>query len=250
MPVWVEGDSGWVNGQLPGEADVVELECDARLDLHHFATRGALRAIADSHGMETWFSFGQLNCADPANGLPVDPVVIEPVLQIRVSSEGVTVAPTSVIARADSRWRFASTLADRTLQEIAPGEIAMRVRGDQSGPRRARVVRVNQDELVLALRGREEVTVRTDAYTLAARVPLVQQYVMQTQGPIASAIVLRNLRIAAGSLDASGRVNSYAVKERERRTSELLDRLGREINYPDGVIGMLGGTPLEIHVES
>ena len=221
QPVVIHADAAWVIGEHP-DGETVEVACDEQPQLHQFLLRDALQRQAADRNFDTWFGFGgELWAVQRGTFAPVGPILVEPLLKSRFTHEGAMGGLVVLVIRWQVRWRFSGDLADPQLAEWGAGESAVRIEGD--GPRRGRIVEVADDVLRLELRGGEVREVASQNYALVARPALVQRF-LRTNDPANYSDIYRQLQVASGTLEPSGRRNRYQVKEREQKALARLRR--------------------------
>jgi len=249
VPVWIHGGDAYAAAEVE-RANPVEFATDMkdRSHLVRFAIREALRARARGLGWDEWLLMNELQAVPPDGEQHHGPVIVEPLLKVRVAYEGVTAPEFVVILSSGVRWRMDGSLVDAELAGVAVGESVFRLRGN--GPERGSVVRIDGDDVYLAQRGDVlDEPVRALDYSLVARPALVHTYLGRTAGGAKAASVYRALLVASGTLMADGSPNRYAVKERYLETEKLLDAFGREFEMPTGT-GQIADTPIEIFVRA
>lgn len=233
---------------MPGGEELsfaTDMEDKARLV--GFAIRESVRAHARGNGWEEWLLMGEIRAVPPDNGQEHGPVLVEPLLKMRVAHEGMGEREHVLIASSGVRWRMAGSLAEPDLAAVAEGESVFRLGGE--GPERGSVERMEGDLLYLSQRGDVlEEPVRAEDYSLVARPGLVHAYLARTTGGRAEAAsVYRRLLSASGTLLPDGSPNRYAAKERYLNTEKLLAELKRRFEMPTGA-AEIAETPIEIFV--
>ncbi len=128
---------------------------------------------------------------------------------------------TWLVARHDTRYLVAGTLADRQVRDRSIGQMAERIEGD--GPRTGEVMDVSDHEITLRTKG-QIVAAEPSKYTLTVRSSYVNRY--------HGATTLAKLQAASGSLTASGQRNRYAVKDRYKALAEDMEQFGWSIAMP------------------
>jgi hypothetical protein len=245
VPVQMFEGAAWVVGDRDG-GEPVDVECHEYPQLHQFILRNGLRSQAEAKGFETWFGFGgELSCVPRTTFVPIGPVLVEPVLRSRFAHEGVLGDLVVLVIRWQVRWRFAGDLTNAQIARWAAGENAVRIEGD--GPRRGRIADVVGRTVQLLLRGGDRRELPADNYALVARPPIVQRY-LRTTVPEDAADLYRQIQVASGTLERSGRRNRYQVKEREQRALSLLLEIGTDLVLPDGRNAHIADIPVEIRV--
>lgn len=248
IPVWIHNRDAYTCQPVPGGEEIsfsTEMEDKARLV--SFAIRESLRAHARERGWEEWLLMNELHAVPPDNGREHGPVLVEPLLKMRVAHEGMGEREFVLVASSGVRWRMVGTLADSELAAVAEGESVFRLGGD--GPERGSVERVDGDAIYVSQRGELlEEPLRAEDYSLVARPGLVHSYLARTTGGRAEAAnVYRRLLVASGTLLPDGSPNRYAAKERYQSTETLLAQLDRKFDMPTGQ-AEIAATPIEIFV--
>ncbi len=247
VPVWLADGSAWAVSEPAGESERRQVDLHEQPDLHAFAVRESLVARARSLRWDSWFVMHEFNATPPDAGKQAGPVIVEDVLKVRITHEGVHEPTLLAVMSASTRWRMDGTLADARYAPFASGETAVRLSG--SGPRRARIERVHGGELLLAAtRHQAEVHVQASDYGLVARPALVNRFLTATR-PNEARDIYKSVLVASGTLMSNRETfNRYAVKERYRRTEGLIEQFGRELTLPNNSKARIDTTPLEIRV--
>jgi hypothetical protein len=97
------------------------------------------------------------------------------------------------------------------------------------------------------LRGGDAREVDAEHYGLVARPPLLQRFLREHM-PADSREIYRQVQVASGTLERSGRRNRYQVKEREQQALSLLMEIGTEIPGLDGSVARIADIPVEVRV--
>jgi hypothetical protein len=204
------------------ESTDVDVRCNFDRELHLFDLRDCLAAQASSKGLGARFGFGgEIFITGLKRGVKIDGIVVQRQLRIRLVEEGAAEGETWLVARHDTHWIVAGTLADADLRERALGESAERLSGD--GPRKGEVVQITDTSATLRVRN-EEISVSPSDYTLTANFSYVRRFHRPD--------TLVRLQVASQSLTPTGHRNRYAVKDRYLSLREALDQLGWTIVMP------------------
>lgn len=223
---------------VPG-GHVVELACDAEAGLHLFDLRAAVAAQARNRGFPAWFGFGgEIHVIGLPGGQRVGSIVVQRRLRLRVLEEGWGEPETRIVARQNTRWLVAGTLADADVRTLAIGGSAERL--DGRGPSRREIVSFEGDEVVLRNHGRDE-RFPAAAYALRANSSFVRRH--------HGAGTFRALQVASGSLTQSGKKNQYAVKDRFGALAGDLHVIGLEIDMPGGRQAVIEPRWVEVRVQ-
>jgi hypothetical protein len=246
VPVWMERDNAFTTEEVAG-ADKLEFPTmtPERANLVLFGLREALRSRARECNWQHWFSMSEFRAVPPDQEETYGPVIVEPLLKVRVAHEGVKELEFLFVLSSGVRWRMSGDLTDTELAAVAPGESIFRLGGD--GPERGTVVRVEGDDLYIAL-GKEELDEPHKAkdYSLVARPVLVNTFLNRTCSPDEARSVYHSLLVASGTLMADHSLNRYAVKGRYQSTEELINEFGRTFSLPTGGSVEIAGAPIEI----
>jgi hypothetical protein len=220
------------------------VRCTDNLTLHAFFLRETLRRQAEARGIGASIAFGrELICRFPSRASNVGPIVVEPELRIRVQHEGSPKTPI-VVARRSYGWRLQGTLRDDAARKWAAGQPATRLRG--GGPSYGHVWEFEGDDAILRVSGKLDVRVHAADYALRVNSTLLRQ----VSRDVGEADLYKRLRVETGSWDRSGRVNRYAVKDRQHGALELLEDLGLELKLPDGGTARIDPSPVEIRLRA
>jgi hypothetical protein len=221
--VFLKGSYAYASASVAIEnSTVMDVPCDFDRELHLFDLRGCFAAQAQSAGFGARFGFGGLIFITGfAGDIEIDGIVVQRQLRARLVEEGTAASETWLVARHDTHWILAGTLASVELQEHALGESAERLSGD--GPRKGEVIGVCDNSVTLRV-GNQEISVNPSNYTLTANFGYVRRFYRPD--------TLSRLQVASQALTASGHRNRYAVKDRYLQLREALDQLGWRIAMP------------------
>ena len=204
-----------VSADLP-DSKIVEVECNSNRSLHLFDLRTWISEQASSQKLRPRFAFGgEIHVTGLRGDTEIDGITVQHRLRLRVSDVEIAGVETWIVARHDTRFLVAGSLADVQAQKHAVGEMAERIAG--SGPLKGEVLSISNQNLTLQSKG-VKFAVEPSNYTLTVRSSYVQQH--------HSAATLAKLQIASGSLTATRKRNRYAVKDRYKAVAEAMDQLG------------------------
>ncbi len=236
--VWQDEARCWWSASEPGgEAERKQVSALPVTPLGLFVFREALVELAKAGGYEAWISRGEVDVLGLLPAREEDVFIIEPRLSLRVGREQYLDVHAVMQFRQRMRWRVAGHLGDPELHDHAVDGWVVRLSG--AGPRRARVVRVSTDELVLKV-GTGTISVPPRDYALVADAHTVAMW----RGHDA----LRRLKIASGTLTVNGRRDRHALKARFSAARDMVSRLGVEIPLPGQARVTIDPRPIEVQV--
>lgn len=207
--------------------------------MHLWDLRSWISEQASSQKLHSRFAFGgEIHITGLSGDVEIDGIKVEHRLRLRVTDIEVTGTETWVVARHDTRYLVAGSLADQRTQKHAVGESAERIAG--AGPLKGEVLSVSNQNLMLQVKG-AKFAVEPSNYTLTVR----SSYVQRHHG----AATLARLQIASGSLTATRKRNRYAVKDRYKALAEAMDQLGWTIAMPGDRIAVIDRAWTEIRIE-
>jgi hypothetical protein len=221
------------------DSKIVEVECNSNRNLHLFDLRTWISEQASSQKLRPRFAFGgEIHVTGLRGDVEIDGITVQHRLRLRVTDIEVTDTETWIVARHDTRYLVAGSLADRQNQKHAVGEMAERIAG--AGPLRGEVLSISDLNLTLQAKGVKFV-VESSNYTLTVRSSFVQRH--------RGAGTLAKLQIASGSLTATRKRNRYAVKDRYEALAEAMDQLGWAIAMPGDRVAIIDRSWTEIRIE-
>jgi hypothetical protein len=243
---WITEDFAYVAGDFEGtHREVVRFACSQSRQLHAYLVRESLLSIGLKLLLPSEIGFGQeLRVRFPERSTRVGPVLLEPEIRIRVQHEGRPESVCCAVTRRSFQWQSAETLADPFLRRFAVDETVVH----SSAVGHGRVVRFSGPEMVIVARDSES-SVDASRYRLRLNAALVGRLTREGSNPSWTPDLYRRIQIAAGSWDSSGRINRYAVRDRQLGALELLLALGPELSLVDGSTATLSPTPLEVRVQ-
>jgi hypothetical protein len=220
-------------------SETVDVECDFNRNLHLFDLRSWISEQASSQKLNSRFVFGgEIHITGLSGDIEIDGIKVQNRLRLRVTDMEINEPETWVVARHDTRYLVAGSLADQQNQEHSVGEMAERIAG--AGPLKGEVLSVSDGNLLIQTKG-AKFAVEPSNYTLTVR----SSYVRRHRG----ATTLTKLQIASGSLTATRKRNRYAVKDRYKAVAEAMDQLGWTVAMFDDRIAIIDRAWAEIRIE-
>lgn len=240
VSVWAAGSDA-LSYEEPHGFDAEERleDLDRVNGLTLFVLREAVVHHARTLGFDAWVGrAGELQITGLPTPAVEDRFRLEQGLALRVSPEEFIDAPAVLTARHRTLWRSAEPLSDEEVAAHAPGQSAVRLRGD--GPRRGRVERIEGEVATLLYRD-EPVEVAAADYTLTVNAALVAHW--------RGTRVLQRLRVTAGEMTVTGRRNQHAVADRFKLAGDAVRRLGGTIPVTGGGEITISKRPIQVRLE-